>query len=519
MDKYKENVRNQRRAFAYGMTNFSAAVLNNVFITYYVEMALCVSKVTEGWFMAAQIIYCGWNSLNDPACGWWADTRAVKGDKGTYMRRIPRIKKAGPLWAASFLMCWFPWGVGTDTPVLAGLHLIITLICYDGWLSVTLVNHQALLADMTSDNTERERCNMYGAACQIIGSGSIFLGHLFWNPSDLTSFRYFAIGSAAVSCIGFYITCSSPYIDESAGNFEGSKQTEAISIVTFARQTLKHKNLWSFAAMGLLQQFACTFSTNFFSMFLTLLVGGFLPASVQSAVLYASFILPHLGTMAVTPILRIYSKKQVVMGLFVARLAVATVGLYATAMLLKVPVMGVLGLEEMTLKDDAVLLVKSVIGEHASTAGAQLKAIGDIAGEVDKTTAWWFGMTLTFSVLLNRILTENVCRLEPLLVTDLIDEDCILHRRSHLMSSMIFGSIALITKPAQSLAPMVGYYYISRASDTMLHLFLCVLSLTFLVPLICTTLEILTWSRYGLTGKYLQFIKTALVHDLTANIV
>ncbi|KAJ9439199.1 hypothetical protein DIPPA_14308 [Diplonema papillatum] len=261
---------NHQRALAYGMTNFSAAVLNNIFITYYVEMAVSVSKVSEGWFMSAQVIYCVWNSFNDPACGWWADTHGVEGAAGTMQRRLPRILRGGPPWAAAFVMMWFPWGIGTTSPVLAGLHLITVLLLYDGWLSYTLINHQALLADMTSDNVERERCNMYGAACQIAGSGAIFMAHLYWDTRDLNAFRGFAVAAALVSCGGFFITAKSPYIDEGACRAAQSSskhyadKADTPSLSTFVKQTLRHRNLWSFILMGLLQQFACTFTTKFF---------------------------------------------------------------------------------------------------------------------------------------------------------------------------------------------------------------------------------------------------------------
>ena len=52
------------------MANFSASVLNNVFITYYVEMFLSVSRLSSAWFMSGQVLYCIWNCANDPILGW-----------------------------------------------------------------------------------------------------------------------------------------------------------------------------------------------------------------------------------------------------------------------------------------------------------------------------------------------------------------------------------------------------------------------------------------------------------------
>ena len=516
----------QRRALAYGMTNFSAAVLNNIFITYYVEMAVSVTKVGEGWFMAAQVVYCIWNSLNDPACGWWADKHAISTGEGFLQRRVPRIARGGPLWALSFLLTWFPFGTSPESPTLAGLHLIAVLLLYDGWLSYTLINHQALLADMTADNEERERCNMYGAGCQVLGSVAVFAAHMSWNPGNLATFRYFAVAAAAAACFGFHCTASSRDITESCANLSESAGgasrcvADTPSFSTFVKQTRKHANLWAFSAMALLQQFACTFSTNFFSMFLILLVGRRLSAATQSMVLYASFILPHLGTMALTPVLRLVSKQRIVMALFVARLTVCLSGLYAIAGLLGVSAQAILGLQALHLDERAVAIVGAITGcEERSGVGdlsvnmQMITVSSDVALDEQKVSL--VVTVLTLSLLMNRVLTENVCRLEPLLITDLIDEDCVLHKRRHLMSSMIFGSVSLMSKPGQSLAPVAGYYYLSRASHSQLQLWLCTLSLLYIVPLVLTTLSILSWTQYNLAGTYLTFVKKALTHELS----
>eukprot|EP01063_Lacrimia_lanifica_P013351 TRINITY_DN1999_c0_g2_i1.p1 TRINITY_DN1999_c0_g2~~TRINITY_DN1999_c0_g2_i1.p1 ORF type:complete len:536 (+),score=124.94 TRINITY_DN1999_c0_g2_i1:98-1705(+) len=516
----------QKRALAYAMTNFSAAVLNNVFITYYVEMAVSVSKVSEGWFLTAQVLYCIWNSINDPACGWYADNNAVKTSDGVFQRRIPRIRRGGPLWALSFLLMWFPWGNGADNPVLSGLHLIFCLVCYDGWMSYTLVNHQALMADMTTDNEERERCNMYGAACQIMGSFAVFLAGVFWDVGSLWRFQLFTVLTALTSCVGFAWTSSSQYISESSGHTSSqSPKTLAPEMPTlkqYVKQTVSHKNLWAFLGMAFLQQFSCTFSTNFFSLFLTLLVGKFLTPTQMSLLIYASFVIPHLGTIALTPVLQYASKKAVIMTLFVLRLVVGVTGLWLASSLLNLSPLSLLFVTEVskaTVDAPVLGVIHRVTGSNpdsiASGAGMKMIAADEYTNTVDDRTVGLLVAVVSASLLLCRVLIENVCRLEPLLITDLIDEDCVIHKRRHLMSSVMFGAVALFSKPAQSLAPILGYYFISRASTTQVGLWLTALSLTFLVPIFVTVLEIVVWAQYGLSGSHLDFVKTALKHDFS----
>eukprot|EP01065_Artemidia_motanka_P017001 TRINITY_DN20578_c0_g1_i1.p1 TRINITY_DN20578_c0_g1~~TRINITY_DN20578_c0_g1_i1.p1 ORF type:complete len:535 (+),score=155.93 TRINITY_DN20578_c0_g1_i1:56-1660(+) len=501
--------RQERRALAYGMTNFSAAVLHNIFVTYYVDLALNVSHVSEGWFMAAQMLYCVWNSVNDPACGWWADTHTVQG-----LRRLPRIRKGGPLWALSFVAMWYPWADGRQNPTLAGLHLIFCLAMYDGWLSYTLVNHQALLADMTTENSERELCNMVGAACQMLGSFAIFFAQLFWDAQSLATFQRFAVVASAISCIGFYVTVSSPDISERRVEKQPGTKTSARadsdtpSLVTFARQTLQHRSYWVFIVMSLLQQFSCTFNTNFFSLFLVALVGRSLSPTMQAFVVYTGFVAPHMGTILLTPVLGWIGKKRVIQGLFVAR-AAAAVGTAAAAAAL-LPGLSLTSLLFSTGSDSLTPAAQATVLQigQPSLAGKSGPAPAPL-GVGDGSDNLALVAALVAGLWLNRVLTENVCRLQPLVVTDLIDEDTVMHRRSQSMSSMMFGSVALFTKPGQSLAPMFGAFVLARHTEPA-DVWFAVLRLVTCVPLVLAVAEAAVWARYALDGARLRWVKSAI---------
>lgn len=56
----------------------------------------------------------------------------------------------------------------------------------------------------------------------------------------------------------------------------------------------------------------------------------------------------------------------------------------------------------------------------------------------------------------NRVFTEGTCKLLTLVVTDLVDEDVVLNRRKQAASALLFGMVALVTKPGQTLAPLLG---------------------------------------------------------------
>ena len=56
----------------------------------------------------------------------------------------------------------------------------------------------------------------------------------------------------------------------------------------------------------------------------------------------------------------------------------------------------------------------------------------------------------------NRVFTEGTCKLLTLIITDLVDEDVVLNDRRRGVSALIFGSAAFLSKPGQTLAPLVG---------------------------------------------------------------
>lgn len=56
----------------------------------------------------------------------------------------------------------------------------------------------------------------------------------------------------------------------------------------------------------------------------------------------------------------------------------------------------------------------------------------------------------------NRVFTEGTCKLLTLVVSDLVDEDLVLNHRKQAASALLFGMVALVTKPGQTFAPLLG---------------------------------------------------------------
>ena len=61
----------------------------------------------------------------------------------------------------------------------------------------------------------------------------------------------------------------------------------------------------------------------------------------------------------------------------------------------------------------------------------------------------------------NRVFTEGTCKLLNLVISDLVDEDVVLHHRHQAVSALMFGTVAFLSKPGQTLAPLFGTLLLS----------------------------------------------------------
>ena len=57
--------------------------------------------------------------------------------------------------------------------------------------------------------------------------------------------------------------------------------------------------------------------------------------------------------------------------------------------------------------------------------------------------------------------TEGTCKLLNLVISDLVDEDYVLHDRKQAVSALMFGTAAFLSKPGQTLAPLIGTWLLA----------------------------------------------------------
>jgi len=95
------------RSIAFGATMLGSSALNNLFVTYYLELFTSVALVSSWWFYCVQFLFGIWNAVNDPLFGWLSDAKVLQsGWKRT----------DGVLWSAAFLLTWYPWPSAWGSP-------------------------------------------------------------------------------------------------------------------------------------------------------------------------------------------------------------------------------------------------------------------------------------------------------------------------------------------------------------------------------------------------------------------
>ncbi|XP_066211502.1 transmembrane protein 180 [Saccopteryx leptura] len=485
-------------AVVYGSLALFISVLHNVFLLYYVDTFVSVYKISKAAFWVGETVFLLWNSLNDPLFGWLSDRQFLGSQprSGTglssrtvVLTRVQALGWHGPLLALSFLAFWVPWAP-------AGLQFLLCLCLYDGFLTLVDLHHHALLADLALSAHDRTHLNFYCSLFSAAGSLSVFASYAFWNKEDFSSFRAFCVALAAGSGLGFVGAtrllrrrveaagrepgCPDLAMDSGPCGEEllvGGQEAGSITLGQYLQQLAHHRNFLWFVAMDLVQVFHCHFNSNFFPLFLEHLLSDYISLSTGSFLLGISYVAPHLNNLYFLPLCRRWGVYTVVRGLFLLKLGLSL-----------------------------LLLL----------AGPDRPGL------------------LCLFIASNRVFTEGTCKLLTLVVTDLVDEDLVLNHRRQAASALLFGMVALVTKPGQTFAPLLGTWLLcfytghdlfqqpplspvgsaqpwpeppapppAQAPTLRQGCFY----LLVLVPITCALLQLFTWSRFTLHGRRLHMVK------------
>ncbi|NWR46339.1 MF13A protein, partial [Regulus satrapa] len=438
-------------ALAYSMTTLGAGMMNSIFNFYYVKLFLNRYKISETAFHVAQVVFMIWNAVNDPLFGYIQDNSRLK----CCARRQFSILYGAPWYGLAFLLPWFPWRPYEEGDWLSGLHLAVALCAFDGLLTFVLLAQCALFAESCAGHEGRLRLVKYSQVATLLGSTSVlFCGLVSENMENFAAFQAFtvlvaALATACMCCTGKYSTSQYERREIRAEGQDlenGDGAFSLASVVSLTKQIMTEKNFLCFVTMNFFQVFHLAFYNNFMIIFMdNLIPKDVLSSSVRSIMYGAGFFCPQCLVLLSHASLKKFGYYRIILFSFYYE------GVSAAVMCL-------LGQEHYYL--------------------------------------------LAFYVTTNMVIVQASFSLFNLPLADIIDADLIKHKRRLPLSSMVFGTNALFTKPAQSLAPMVvitilnhyGYYNLNNVPDLHDAMFYLVC----LVPFCIAVLQILIWTPFSI---------------------
>lgn len=168
---------------------------------------------------------------------------------------------------------------------------------------------------------------------------------------------------------------------------------------------------------------------------------------------------------------------------------------------------------EATLVSTSTLFAAAAIVPHVLVVlVAPLLVWGGLYGLMWGLYAWkvllccafyalgWSQAALATFLMLNKVTSEVVCRHGNLVVAELVDEDTQRHHRTESRASLVYGALALLSKPGQGLAALVGWRLFGTASASSLHVWRVALA----VPLLCGAAQLILWQFVSLPKKPAQ---------------
>ncbi|XP_036797382.1 transmembrane protein 180 [Oncorhynchus mykiss] len=451
-------------AVAYSMTTLGAGMMNSIFSFYYVKLFLNKYKISEGAFHQSQVVYMVWNAVNDPLFGYLQDNSHVP----CCSQRRLSILYGAPFYAIAFLLAWFPWREYAPGDWMSGVHLMVALCAFDGMLTFVLLAQCALFAEISGHHQSRLRLIKYNQVASLIGSSSVLFCSLHsQNMDDFPSFQGFTVLVAVLACgCMIYTGLHSESRFDTKGsaqrsNYQGSGQsTLSFSLVTsMTLQILTNRDFQLFVLMNFFQVFMVAFCNNFTMIFAEHLIPpNVLPSLAKSFMYGAGFICPQLVVLSSQSLLHSLGYYKIILLTFYVEAGMA-----------------------------AVMLV---LGPHHY-------------------------YILAFFLTANMVLVQAAFSLFNLPLADIIDSDLQRHKRSSPLSSMVFGTNALFTKPAQSLAPMLvvsilnqfGYENLKDAGrdanpSDLEALHTTMFYLVCVVPMCIAALQVFAWKPFSIRSSH-----------------
>lgn len=270
-----------KNALTFSMIMFGHTAISSLFNFYYVKLFFKIYGISEEWFQIVQLLYLIWNAVNDPLFAYLQDNSQLQ----VFRNRKSAIKYGAPLYILSFLLPWFPWGNYNTHKWLAGLHLLVSMSCYDAALTFVLLAYCALYVEISPEHEDRIRLTKYSQIAGMFGSCSVMMAEFLCDGlDDLPAFQTYVVFVALLSWATMHYTGKNVTTvsddakpSNSLPNHNNTKEQPSLDVSiasTFSqfKQIVKGRNFILFVATNFLQTFHTFYIANFLSIFVDELI-------------------------------------------------------------------------------------------------------------------------------------------------------------------------------------------------------------------------------------------------------
>ena len=219
----------EKLSYAFGQMpgTFYGGVMGVIQSFYFAWMGLITI-----WITIAQIVYAVWNVVNDPIFGnVIGNTRYHNKKRGEVQRYIPYIKYGAPIFSLCFALVFFPPAAWRGQTSNLGIQFwlfawyLVSQVAYDTLFTLVLCAYVALLPQMTLNQREREKIQLYGTAFQLPAILVGFIIPIIFladpNPGSIAQFQVLVIFIAIFGIFPYLIL--SKYVREHSEHIPENK--------------------------------------------------------------------------------------------------------------------------------------------------------------------------------------------------------------------------------------------------------------------------------------------------------
>ncbi|MFX0052289.1 MAG: MFS transporter [Candidatus Hermodarchaeota archaeon] len=321
MTAIEENVKNEfnvnfderlpfKSKIAYGLSQASSGILSGIAlgsaITFYYNVKLGLS---EEWISFAWLLFAIWNAINDPLFGILQER--IDTEMG---RRIPVLRFGAPIFALTFIICWFPFMGSTQIALFWNLLLVLFLV--DSMFTMIGLVLTALPAEMCLTQEARSNLGLYNVVLGATGGLlSVILPLILLT--DETSNKLNPLFKPVMVLVGIVAGTVLFFSSYTLIENEYARTEEPLGFIESMVKAIKNREFLAFEASSFAYTLAFTIVTSSMTYFVQYVLG--LQGLLASFPLLAIFILLLLFSFLADRMVKQRGLKQVyIVGLMLA---------------------------------------------------------------------------------------------------------------------------------------------------------------------------------------------------------